>query len=195
MKYLLIGLMLIGNAVAGTMTMCRDVDFALCESSAGHLTGKMIIVVGANGVKSKYPEMAVNCPIVKGDAVAFLETGTMGKSCVSKDKSIVYSLWSPMQTFPQEANAYSTKNPKVQKAEIVKCPTSTANTFSQCFSMACKIGKVINGVPTADCLCPQNTNIEETAAVPAGTAYTTAAGQFNRNGKDVCTMNPVGGTP
>ena len=92
-----------------------------------------------------------------------------------------------------KGNAYSTKNEKAQKAEFVQCPTSSKNTFSQCFSMACKVGKVVNGVPTADCLCPQNSNIEETTAVPSGAAFFTVAGQFNKNVKDVCTRNPVGG--
>ena len=193
MKYLLLSFMLFGNAIAGTLTICHDTNFALCESSVGHPTGKMITVMSNEGKKMQYPEVAVNCPIVRGDAIAYLGTGTMGNSCISKDKNVVYSIWSPIQHFPQEANAYSTKTEKAQKAEFVQCPTSSKNTFSQCFSMACKVGKVVNGVPTADCLCPQNSNIEETTAVPSGAAFFTVAGQFNKNVKDVCTRNPVGG--
>lgn len=192
------------------LTLCKG-RFALCASSTGTLSGRDITVIAPPVAPSKYgkevtfPETTVICPIVDGTSIAYLNTGTMGNSCNAPEGK-VYSLFAPKFHYPQEAVNFltNTGNPttslEATKMVLQDCApqplTITTPSFpsggntqaiSQCWSMVCEIGDVINGTPTANCSCPLGESPQGGLITPTISSVT-GAGQGNPT---ACEQNPV----
>ncbi len=169
--------------------LCKG-QYALCEASICTPDGNTIEVNVAGGGTASFPEASCTCPIINGPSVADVNGGNMKGSCAPPGKGMVWSLYAPKTSLPQQINDWS-KKPADTAVDIQLCSSSlnVGATFTNCFSFACTIDqKRTNGVKTATCLCPLGENPDGTA-VPPATAVVTPAGQCNTS---VCSQHPVG---
>jgi hypothetical protein len=174
-------------------------QYALCAGSTGTLTGKNISVKTISGVTQIFPAATVVCPVVTGMAVAGLNAGTMGNSCTAPS-GLVYSLFAQPATYPQATQNFQTEAPVETTCTGASIPNITINTptfksgltqaISQCWSMACTINATpVNGVTTANCVCPVGEAILG-GLIPQNMPSVTQA-QVSSNGKSPCGLNPV----
>ncbi len=174
-------------------------EYALCAASTGRPTGKTITVRAWDGSMQVFPEALVVCPILKGVAIAGLNSGTMGNRCKAP-KGKVYSTWSPKTIYPQEASNFSTATLKDQKMVVQQCapqdmtihtstfPNGATQAISQCWSMVCDVNPVSEfGVPTANCYCPIG-QYAQGGLIEQGVSSITGAGQGDSR---ACNQYPV----
>lgn len=157
-----------------------DGKYALCAASTCKATGKTITT--NNGVT--YPEVSCTCPVLEGKAIADLTGGNMAGSCAAPmvdGKEGVWSLFAPKVHYPQEASSFKPAPPSATRAKVQSCSGKNAAGSTNCFSMKCSYGEVINGTQTADCLCP-------IGQIKTGTGFLTEAGQGD---PAACTEHPV----
>ena len=188
LSLLLLSLSFNVHSETATATIC-DGEYALCAASTGIATGNDITVLGVDGTSQTYPEIAVKCPVIKGKAIAGLNSGTMGNSCTPPSKDQVYSLFSFDQSYPQEANDFSHK-PADMTPVYQTCPASLnlGKQISQCWSMVCTYDKErTNGTKTATCLCPAGEGLLG-GALPSNIAFLTPAGGGDPS---ACYLHPV----
>ncbi len=160
--------------------------FALCAASTCSKTGHLF-------PNTKFPELVCQCPVLQGPALAMLNGGNMGDTCVppkdpGSDKRGIWSLYSTVSTFPQKINGTWQKD---VESKIMGCPARSSTqppkpiVYGQCFSFACRNVREENGVLIADCYCPGEHVID-----PKNTSFATQAGQCNQS---ACNDIPVGG--
>ena len=194
-----------GNASPGVprpvkntgLTSCPG-EFALCAASTCKPTGRMIKVKEADGKTTKeYPEAVCKCPIITAEVavmngkplegLAALNEGNMNGSCNPPRPGTIWSLFSPLEVFPQESS-----NPPFQLAHtsVMSCPSSPS-PGSNCFSFECVIDKepAANGVRTASCSCPIGEN--PFGAPTENASFLTSAGNQFANQSSACSMYPV----
>lgn len=175
-----------GYAQAGGYTLC-DGEYALCAASTCKPTGKTIAVSTQGGGTASFPEVACECPVLKGEALADVKGGNMQGSCTAP-AGTVWSLFAPKIFYPQEASKFGT-TPKEMKAVVQTCAASLnlGAESANCFSMSCKYTKDKKGVQVATCFCPMGEN-PLGKAIPAATEFATEAGQGN---PAACAQHPV----
>ena len=178
------------------VTTCTG-EFALCAASTctpvldSQGNPKMIQVRVAGGGLASYPEMSCTCPILKGKAIADVNSGNMRGSCAAPSKNGVWSLYSFRQHIPQASNGWAT-SPLAKTQVTGQVCAGTPNVMApvvNCFSFACSPVKSINGVKLADCRCPLSETLNG-GPVAVGQGFITDAGQGN---PAACGQFPVGG--
>ena len=161
-------------------------NFALCAASTctpvmnADGTPKMIKARVEGGGYASYPEMACQCPILFGAAIADTNGGNMRGSCAAPSKNGVWSLYSFRQHIPQEANGWATSPPSKTKVtgQVCTVAATVAPPVVNCFSFACKPAKSVNGVALADCRCPLGETLNG-GPVALGQSYMTDAANCN----------------
>ena len=178
------------------VTTCSG-EFALCAASTctpvldSQGKQKMIQVRVAGGGFASYPEMSCTCPILKGKAIADVNSGNMRGSCAAPSKNGVWSLYSFRQHIPQAMNGWATSPlSKTQvTGQVCAGAPGIAAPVVNCFSFACSPAPSINGVKLADCRCPLSETLNG-GPVAVGQGFITDAGQGN---PAACNQFPVGG--
>jgi hypothetical protein len=154
--------------------MCHGA-YALCAASSTQPTGNTIYV---NGVA--FAEGISVCPVLHGISIANL--ALMNGSCEAPKKDTVWSLFSPIKSYPQAptwAVAPATYRIFTTTAEV-------GGGLSNMWSFPCVVRpRKVNGVRLADCKGPMNESPWTGDAVPFGSVVGTAA--------PVGLPNPVGG--
>ena len=154
--------------------MCHGA-YALCAASATEPTGETIYV---NGVA--FAEGVAVCPVLHGISIANL--ALMNGSCEAPKKDTVWSLFSPIKSYPQAptwAIAPATYRIFTTTAEV-------GGGMSNMWSFPCVVRpNKVNGVTLSDCKGPMNESPWTGTLIPAGTTVGTAA--------PVGAANPVGG--
>jgi len=178
------------------VTTCSG-EFALCAASTctpvldRQGQPKMIQVRVAGGGLASYPEMSCTCPVLKGKAIADVNSGNMRGSCAAPSKRGVWSLYSFRQHIPQASNGWATS--PLAKTQVTGQVCAVAPNVSapvvNCFSFACSPAKSVNGVKLADCRCPLGETLNG-GPVAVGDGFITDAGQGN---PAACSQFPVGG--
>ena len=167
------------------VTTCSG-EFALCAASTctpvldSQGKQKMIQVRVSGGGLASYPEMSCACPVIKGKAIADVNSGNMRGSCAAPSKNGVWSLYSFRQHIPQAINGWATSPLAKTKVTGQVC-SGTPNTIApvvNCFSFACSPAKSVNGVALADCRCPLGETLNG-GPVALGQGFITDAGQGN----------------
>ena len=193
---LFLALLLQSPAPPTGVTTCSG-EFALCAASTctpvldSQGKQKMIQVRVAGGGLASYPEMSCTCPILKGKAIADVNSGNMRGSCAAPSKNGVWSLYSFRQHIPQAINGWATSplsKTQVTGQVCAGVPNVSAPVVN-CFSFACSPAKSINGVKLADCRCPLSETLNG-GPVAVGHGFITDAGQGN---PAACGQFPVGG--
>ena len=194
-----------GNASPGVprpvkntgLTACPG-EFALCAASTCKPTGRMIKVKEADGKTTKeFPEAVCKCPIITAEVavmngkplegLAALNEGNMNGSCNAPGPGKIWSLFSPLEVFPQES---SDPPFQLKHTSVVRCPSSPS-PGSNCFSFECVIDKepAANGVRTASCSCPIGEN--PFGAPTQNAEFLTSAGNQFATQSSACSMYPV----
>ena len=193
---LFLALLLQSPAPPTGVTTCSG-EFALCAASTctpvldSKGQQKMIQVRVAGGGFASYPEMSCTCPILKGKAIADVNSGNMRGSCAAPSKNGVWSLYSFRQHIPQAMNGWATSplaKTQVTGQVCAGVPNVSAPVVN-CFSFACSPATSINGVKLADCRCPLSETLNG-GPVAVGQGFITDAGQGN---PAACNQFPVGG--
>ena len=193
---LFLALLLQSPAPPTGVTTCSG-EFALCAASTctpvldSKGNPKMIQVRVAGGGFASYPEMSCTCPILKGKAIADVNSGNMRGSCAAPSKNGVWSLYSFRQHIPQAINGWATSplaKTQVTGQVCAGVPNVSAPVVN-CFSFACSPTTSINGVKLADCRCPLSETLKG-GPVAVGQGFITDAGQGN---PAACNQFPVGG--
>ena len=193
---LFLALLLQSPAPPTGVTTCSG-EFALCAASTctpvldSQGKQKMIQVRVAGGGLASYPEMSCVCPILKGKAIADVNSGNMRGSCAAPSKNGVWSLYSFRQHIPQASNGWATSplaKTQVTGQVCAGVPNVSAPVVN-CFSFACSPAPSINGVKLADCRCPLSETLNG-GPVALGQGFITDAGQGN---PAACSQFPVGG--
>lgn len=151
-------------AAESQFAICKG-EFALCAASSAKLTGNTIMVGGTS-----FREAVAVCPVLTGESIADLSGGNMKGSCDAPGKGQVWSLFSPVQKFPQAPDWKP--NTKAHFRTFVTGVRSSG--MSNMFSFACKKTDVVNGTQLADCYGPTNENLQG-QPVPVGTVVITEA--------------------
>ena len=193
---LFLALLLQSPVLPTGVTTCSG-EFALCAASTctpvldSQGQPKMIQVRVAGGGFASYPEMSCTCPILKGKAIADVNSGNMRGSCAAPSKNGVWSLYSFRQHIPQASNGWATS--PLSKTQVTGQVCAGAPNVSapvvNCFSFACSPATSINGVKLADCRCPLGETLNG-GPVAVGQVFITDAGQGN---PAACNQFPVGG--
>jgi hypothetical protein len=180
------------------LTSCPG-EFALCAASTCKPTGRMIKVKEADGKTTKeFPEAICTCPIIT-EAVAVmngkelaglaaLNEGNMQGSCNTPRPGTIWSLFSPLEVYPQE----STTPPfQLMHTNVQTCQAGGRVQGSNCFSFLCEIDKqpAANGVRTASCSCPIGEN--PFGAPTQNSEFLTSAGGYYNPPSQACSMYPV----
>ena len=194
--FLLFALTLQSPAPPTGVTTCSG-EFALCAASTctpvldSQGQQKMIQVRVAGGGLASYPEMSCTCPILKGKAIADVNSGNMRGSCAAPSTNGVWSLYSFRQHLPQASNGWATSPlSKTQvTGQVCAGAPGIAAPVVNCFSFACSPAPSINGVKLADCRCPLSETLNG-GPVALGQGFITDAGQGN---PAACGQFPVGG--
>lgn len=180
------------------LTSCPG-EFALCAASTCRPTGKMIKVKEADGKTTKeFPEAICTCPIITAEiavmngkelaGLAALNEGNMNGSCNTPRPGTIWSLFSPLEVYPQE----STTPPfRIMHTNVQSCSATTVHQGSNCFSFLCEIDKepAANGVRTASCSCPIGEN--PFGAPTQNSEFLTSAGGYYDPPSKACNMYPV----
>lgn len=193
---LFLALLLQSPVLPTGVTTCSG-EFALCAASTctpvldSQGKPKMIQVRVAGGGFASYPEMSCTCPILKGKAIADVNSGNMRGSCAAPSKNGVWSLYSFRQHIPQAMNGWATSPlAKTQVTwQVCAGAPGIAAPVVNCFSFACSPAPSINGVKLADCRCPLSETLNG-GPVAVGQGFITDAGQGN---PAACSQFPVGG--
>ena len=141
---LFLALLLQSPAPPTGVTTCSG-EFALCAASTctpvldSQGQQKMIQVRVAGGGLASYPEMSCTCPILKGKAIADVNSGNMRGSCAAPSKNGVWSLYSFRQHIPQAINGWATSPlSKTQvTGQVCAGAPGIAAPVVNCFSFAC----------------------------------------------------------
>ena len=149
--------------------------YALCAASPTQPTGGTIYV---NGVA--FAEGVSVCPVLHGISIANL--ALMNGSCEAPKKGMVWSLFSPVTSYPQ-APSWDVV-PAVIRTFVTT--TEAGGGMSNMWSFPCVVRpKKTNGVTLGDCKGPMNESPWTATLIPAGTTVGTAA--------PAGAANPVGG--
>lgn len=177
--------------------LCNQ-PFALCAASTGTLTGDFVKVKSINGATQIFPEVLVTCPVMQGYSIAGFNINQMGNSCKAP-KGYVYSLFWPINEFPQEGDQWITNAPISQTCApnptTIVSPTylngGATQKVSQCWSIKCKVtdNTTPSGNKLAECSCAYG-EAPLGGLINQSESSATDAGYGNPSG---CNENPVSG--
>lgn len=183
------------------ITLCKNVQYALCAASTCQETGNKIAVNTPEGGTRNFPEAACTCPVLPaGDtgAIANLNGGNMQGSCEPPADG-VWSLFQNLTNFPQKVYGWNYHDAAVNSA----CAANVrpGDRFVNCWSFACdKIRTVTSEdgtqVTLATCYCPIGEDVFSALPVKPGTTFVTRAGgalPTQAQQQRFCSKLPVGG--
>lgn len=183
------------------ITLCKNVQFALCAASTCKETGKKIAVNTPEGGTRSFPEAACTCPVLPaGDsgAIANLNGGNMQGSCTPPTDG-VWSLFQDVASFPQKVYGWNTHAAAINST--CTADLKLGDKFVNCWSFACdKIRTVTSEdgteVTLATCYCPIGEDVLSALPTKPKTGFVTQAGgalPTEAEQRKFCGKLPVGG--
>jgi hypothetical protein len=170
MRYRLLAAVIFSAAAyasSQTLEICHG-EYALCAaSSTTPVPGKTVTVNGKT-----FPMGVSVCPVLTGVAIGNREL--TNNSCAAPGKGKVWSLFSPVKSFPQ-APSWAVAPAKTR---VFTTTSEPGGGVSNMWSFPCDVRpEKVNSATLADCYGPMNESPWTSEAVPAGTRVVTDAAE------------------